>query len=74
MDIPTPLTEEAIKDMKATVDTMSYEGLLRRNRFEKIGSPWFGPEVGPYLIARMNELRQTISDAEFTQISKKIGW
>ena len=69
-----PLTADDIKNLKATIDRMGYEQMLQLNRFEPIGSPWFGPEVGPYLIARMNELRQAISDAEFTQISKKIGW
>jgi hypothetical protein len=62
-------------EKKAEIDAMSYEQLLRLNRFEPIGSPWFQGYVGTYLMLRMAELRGAPGgQAEHVRASKAIGW
>ena len=53
---------------------MSYEDLLRKNRFAQIGDPFFQGEVGEYFMNRMKEIRRPIGAAINTAASKKIGW
>lgn len=57
---------------KADIDAMSYEELLRLNRFAPIGAPYFQGESGEYILRRLRELR--IGGADHVAASKKIGW
>jgi hypothetical protein len=69
-DGPQMLTEE----LKKKINSMSYEQLLRHNRFASAGDPMFVGEVGEYFIRVIAERRQIIGDAEHTATSKLIGW
>ena len=57
---------------KKFIDSLSYEGLLRRWRFAPAGDPWFQSETGEYWIKRMAELRD--QGADHVATSKAIGW
>lgn len=59
---------------KEWIDQASYEDLFRINRFDSLGSPWVSGEIGGYLLARLNELRNNLTPQEHTRISKLIGW
>ena len=58
---------------KAHIDRLSYEELLRHNRFAPAGDPWFQGETGDYWLKRMRELRDTGSSGHVAA-SKRIGW
>lgn len=65
------LTEEN----KREIDSMDYEGLLRRWRFSRSGDPWFEGETGAYWKDRMAQLReQPGGQAMRVAASKSIGW
>jgi len=57
---------------KKTIDSMSYEQLLRRWRFAPAGDPWFQGETGDYWAERMKVLRR--KGADHVKTSKRIGW
>jgi hypothetical protein len=57
---------------KAHIDSLSYEALLRHNRFAPAGDPWFQGETGTYWLKRMAELRD--AGADHVGASKRIGW
>lgn len=57
--------------MKKWIDNASYEQLLAKWRFAKIGDPYFQGEIGEYYSKVMNEKRK---NANHTQASKTIGW
>jgi hypothetical protein len=60
---------------KAKIDSMSYQQLLHRWRFAKIGDPWFLDDTGEYWGKRMAELRNLPGgDKEHVRASKAIGW
>ena len=59
-------------DNKAFIDSLSYQGLLRRWRVAPIGDPWFQGETGEYCGERMNELRR--QGADHVEASKTLGW
>jgi hypothetical protein len=58
---------------KAHIDSLSYEGLLRHNRYAPAGDPWFQGETGQYWIKRMAELRDA-DPGGAVGASKRIGW
>lgn len=60
-------------EMKAEIDAMSYEDLLRGWRFAKIGDERFQGEVGEYWGKRMFGLRDA-DPAAAVAASKRIGW
>jgi hypothetical protein len=60
-------------DNKAHIDGLSYESLLRHNRFAPAGDDWFQGETGTYWLKRMAEKRSEDS-AEAVAASKRIGW
>ncbi len=61
--------------LKATIDSMSYEDMLRNWRFAPIGDALFQDESGDYFSKRMKELRsQPDADARHVAASKSIGW
>jgi len=60
---------------KAHIDSMSYEGLLKRVRYAPAGDPWFQDETGNYWMKRMRDMRdKPDGDTEHTRASKSIGW
>ena len=67
------MTEE---EMLRWVEGASYEQLLRKQRFEPIGSPWFITEsVAERIFARMAELRAAPGGREeAVRASKAVGW
>ena len=62
-------------ELKASIDALSYEELLREWRFAPSGSPKFQDETGAYWLKRMSELRnQPGGHEEAVRASKSIGW
>lgn len=59
---------------KNWIDNASYEDLLRKVRFARIGDEMFIGELGDYFIKVMREKRAEIGDAGHTTASKRIGW
>lgn len=73
-------TSDTIEDLEddssriAWIRSASYEDLLRRWRFEPIGSSWFGGPVGEAYRKRMQQCREKLSISEAMEISKRVGW
>jgi hypothetical protein len=66
------MTEEEKIDW---IKTASYEDLLRRWRFEPIGTAeWFLGPVGKVFRTRMQQCREKLSIEEAMEISKRVGW
>lgn len=66
------MTEEERIDW---IKTAKYEDLLRRWRFEPIGSSeWFMGPVGKAFRDRMQQCREKLSIEEAIEISKRVGW
>jgi len=61
-------------EVKAEIDAMTYEQLLRRWRFATLGNPMFQGERGSYFADRMSELRRKIGHDAAVQASKNVGW
>ena len=61
------------KKRKEWIDNASLKELLRKNRFEPVGSPWFIGELGTYFSKVMNEKRAA-DPAGWTRASKELGW
>ena len=59
------------KELKAKIDSKSYEELLRAWRMTPIGDSLFQDESGEYLVKRMSKLK---SGADHVAASKSIGW
>ena len=59
--------------MKAQIDDMDYEQMLRMWRSAPGGSPWFIGEVGDYFSKVMAKKKGEISHAEQVAASKRIG-
>jgi hypothetical protein len=57
--------------LKKSIDESSYESLLSRWRFSKIGEPLFQGESGDYFQKVMLEKKELV---DHVAISKKIGW
>jgi hypothetical protein len=62
------------QEMKDWIDKASYEDLLRKFRFESIGSHWCCGELGDYFESVLNQRRHDVGPEEHTRCSKKIGW
>lgn len=60
--------------MKARIDAMTYEQLLRQWRFAPLGDPMFQGEQGEYYSTRMEDKRLEVGPEEHTRVSKLIGW
>jgi len=58
---------------KQHIDNLSYEQLLRHNRYAPVGDPWFQGETGSYWSKRMAELRAA-DPGGAVAASKRIGW
>ena len=59
--------------LKAKIDEMSYEELLRLNRFGDLGDPIFQEETGDYFIKVMAEKKAALMPGEAVAISKRVG-
>ena len=62
------------QEMKDWIDSASYESLLTRWRFAKVGDKFFQGEVGEYYSNVMKRLRNEIPNEEHVATSKRIGW
>lgn len=60
-------------EVKAKIDAMSYEQLLRMWRHTYAGNPMFEGESGEYFAKRMQEQKPE-DVAEVVRISKQVGW
>jgi hypothetical protein len=60
--------------MKAEIDAMDYEDMLRRWRNAPVGSPYFRGEVGDYFAQAMKRKREEVGNAVHVAASKNIGW
>lgn len=63
-----------IEEKLEWIATASYEELLRRWRWEPIGSPWFKGELGPAFRKRMQQLRESMSISECVEVSRRVSW
>lgn len=60
--------------VKARIDALTYEAMLRKNRFAPVGDPIFQGESGIYFQDMMGKKRELLAAGEAVVISKKIGW
>ena len=68
------MSKKMTAEEKKWIDGASYEQLLRRWRFDTLGSKWFNGETFVYYKDRMDGLRIEIGAEEHARISKKVGW
>jgi len=61
------------KELKATIDSKSYESLLFKWRFAPVGDPMFQGESGEYWKQRLSRLKDEYP-AGAVVASKKVGW
>ena len=59
---------------KQTIDSMSYEQMLRKWRHEPLINGYFNGERGLYFSKRMRELNAEVGEEEHTRLSNLIGW
>jgi hypothetical protein len=74
---PPPLpknNEEETAKMKAWIDAATYEELLSRWRFAKVGDPIFNGEVGKYFKETMWLKGNELGEEARVRASRKIGW
>lgn len=62
------------KELKAKIDEMDYESMLRLWRNAPSGHSMFQGETGEYYAKIMSKKSSEISDAERVAASKNIGW
>ena len=60
-------------ELKAEIDALSLEDLLRRWRFHSLGAEPFQGESGDYYASRLAEVRSA-DPAGWTAASKAVGW
>lgn len=60
--------------IKAQIDGMSYEQMLRRWRFAPSGDTIFQGDVGDYFAEVMKAKKNKLPHDEQVRISKNIGW
>ena len=56
------------------IDGASYEDLLRKWRFEPIGSPWFTDKCATYFESAMRRARASAGVDGHVAASKSVGW
>ena len=59
---------------KQHIDNLSYEELLRENRYAPIGDPWFQGDTGEYWLERMEKEKMLCGGGAAVAASKRIGW
>ena len=62
------------EDVKAWINTASYETLLRRWRKSPTGDPIFQGEIGDYYADAMRRKKAETPHSERVAASKRIGW
>lgn len=62
------------EEMKAWIDTASYEEMLNKWRFEPSGTPWFQGEVGIYFDEAISKKREEIGEEAAIRANKNVGW
>ena len=62
------------EDIKAWIDSASYESLLSRWRNAAVGSPYFQGETGQFYKEAMARKRDEVGHGEHVRASKSIGW
>lgn len=62
------------KNDKKIIDDMPYREMFSLRRFAPVGHRYFLDNTGEYFMKIMAEKRMHITDAEYTQISKSVGW
>lgn len=60
--------------LKAELDAMSYEDLLRLWRFGSAGSPYFQGTILMHFKKVIAEKRRQVGEAGHVAASKKVGW
>lgn len=66
-----PSTEEKLK---AKIDSMDFEALLRHNRFGSVDDPIFQGETGKYFIKVMAQKKLIVGYEAAVAASKRIRW
>ena len=61
-------------DQKKWIDNATYEELLRKWRFEPIGSSWFVSDTGTYFSLVFSRKKAELTEAERVAASKRVGW
>lgn len=56
------------------IDNASYQELLRKNRFDPSGSPWFAGSVGDHFLKVMKTRKEEVGHDAAVAASKTIGW
>lgn len=59
--------------VRAEIDVMTLEAMIRRWRFSPAGDPMMQGESAAYLQGRMDRLKAEDPEA-FTEASKAVGW
>ncbi len=63
-----------LEELKAWIDSASYESLLSKWRMAPAGSPYFTDETGQYYSEVMARKRDEVGPSEHVRASKAIGW
>ena len=61
-------------EMKAKIDAMDYESMLRLWRNAPVGHPMFQGETGGYFAGAMKRKQQEVGQDAHVRASKTIGW
>jgi len=64
---------DMIETLKAWIDSVTYEELLRKWRFAPSGDPMFQGKLGKYYKDKMAQRRDEIPHEEQVRASKNIG-
>jgi len=56
------------------INTSTYEYLLAKWRFSKVGDPFFCGHVGDHFAATLKRIRLQIGPEEHERISELVGW
>jgi hypothetical protein len=62
------------EDQKNWINNASFETLFRKWRKAPLGDPYLQGECGQYFDKALKEKRKEITDEEYTEISKNLGW
>lgn len=65
---------ELPQEIKTKIDQMSYEQMLRLNRYAPVGEPLFQGVTGTYFFENMSKKKDELPLGEHVRISKLIGW
>lgn len=68
------MEKELSPETKAKIDAMSYEEMLRLNRFAPCGEPLFIGVTGVYFFENMSLKKIEVGHAGHVRASKNIGW